>query len=417
MNAPLDDTRSLIPCNLCGGHAVTVLSRLSRSGAALRTVACTACGLAWSDPRPHEARSFYTDDYRLAYKGSFTPRPKHVLRAGRVALDRLAKIRPWLQGRPRVLDVGSGGGEFAYLLQRLGHAVTGIEPNNGYGNYAAQAYGLDIRLGFLSDRLAPGEQFDLITIWHVLEHTEDPGATLRLLAGALRPGGRLVVEVPNVEATCQSPRSSFHEAHLYTFNAATLGCLARRNGLAVCDTRLSADGGNLTVVLSPASAADEVPAAQIEGNHARVAAIVAGHTPLSHALSSHPWRRAWSRLRGAVSEWVELRAGENGRAVLDRLYGPTLGKPAEPRPALPAATWVVLGLAYVAGVAVEEWFVDHWAVANGWSTAATLGVFLTLQLAVIAGVIAVARSHHLIRRELLRVGSLAAPLLAIPVVC
>ncbi len=417
MNAALDDTQSLIPCNLCGGHAVSVLSRRSRSGAALRTVACKACGLAWSDPRPHEARSFYTDDYRVAYKGSFTPRPKHVLRAGRVALDRLAKIRPWLAGRPRVLDVGSGGGEFAYLLQRLGHVITGIEPNNGYGRYAAETYGLDIRLGFLADRLAPGEQFDLITIWHVLEHTEDPGATLRLLAGALRPGGRLVVEVPNVEAICQSPRSSFHEAHLYSFNAASLGCLARRNGLSICDTRLSADGGNLTMVLAPADAADPMPAATIEGNHARVAGVVAGHTPLAHALSSHPWRRAGSRLAGAVSEWVELRPGENGRALLDRLYGPELGEAVPARPALPVATWASLAAAYLAAVFVEEWFVDHWAAANGWSSGATLGVYLALQMAVIAGVIALARSRRLARRELLRVGGWAAPLLAIPAVC
>lgn len=80
----------------------------------------------------------------------------------------------WLPQPLKILDVGTGGGEFAYLLQSLGHDISGIEPNKGYADYSKQEYGLNIQIGFIQDIQQLDESFDLITIWHVLEHTENP---------------------------------------------------------------------------------------------------------------------------------------------------------------------------------------------------------------------------------------------------
>ncbi|NJN70826.1 MAG: class I SAM-dependent methyltransferase [Nitrospira sp.] len=117
----------------------------------MQTVICRACGLVWSDPRPHEARQFYGEEYRLSYKQTYSPRPKHVLRAGKVALSRFEKVAQLLSYRKTVLDVGTGGGEFAYLLQTLGHSVSGVEPNRGYADYSIRNYGLTIQVGFIQD--------------------------------------------------------------------------------------------------------------------------------------------------------------------------------------------------------------------------------------------------------------------------
>lgn len=239
-----------IPCNLCGGTDVSTLSNRSRSGKPLRTVICQACGLVWSDPRPHDARQFYEEEYRLSYKHTYSPKPKHVLRAGHAALSRFEKIERLLSSRKAVLDVGTGGGEFAYLLQSLGHGVSGIEPNRGYADYSIREYGLTVQVGFVQDAAFPSESFDVVTIWHVLEHTEDPGFILALLRSWLKPDGTLVVEVPNVEATCQAPRSTFHEAHLYNFNVVSLRRLAKKQGLYEVKHLISRDGGNITMFLS-----------------------------------------------------------------------------------------------------------------------------------------------------------------------
>jgi hypothetical protein len=99
-----------IPCNLCGGTEVVHLSNRSRSGKPLRTVICRACGLVWSDPRPHDTRQFYEEEYRLAYKHTYRPKAKHILRAGKVALSRFEKMKDLLASPKAVLDVGSGGG-------------------------------------------------------------------------------------------------------------------------------------------------------------------------------------------------------------------------------------------------------------------------------------------------------------------
>ncbi|MFO0697626.1 MAG: class I SAM-dependent methyltransferase [Nitrospira sp.] len=312
-----------IPCNLCGGTEISILSRRSRSGNLLRTVICRACGLVWSDPRPHDARQFYEEQYRLAYKNTYSPKPKHVLRAGKVALSRFGKIEQLLTCRKAILDVGTGGGEFAYLLQSLGHAVNGVEPNRGYADHSIQQYGLTVQVGFVQDATFAPASFDIVTIWHVLEHTEDPGFILARLRSWLKPEGVLVVEVPNVEATCQAPQSTFHEAHLYNFNVVSLRRLAKKQGLYETSHLISQDGGNITMFFTQ----QEPPitdhfSAVIPGNCEWISRIVSQHTVLRHHLSPSPYVRAWQRLCRSLKERRETAVSGNGKAILDTLYAP-----------------------------------------------------------------------------------------------
>jgi 2-polyprenyl-3-methyl-5-hydroxy-6-metoxy-1,4-benzoquinol methylase len=416
------DFRSANACNLCGGHDVTVVSRRSRSGRPLRSVACTGCGLVWSDPRPHDTRTFYADDYRLAYKQTFEPRPKHVLRAGHVALDRLRKIRDCVsRERMHVLDVGSGGGEFAYLLKKLGHEVTGAEPNNGYAAYSERQYGLRIRRGFIGDMDLPPQSFDLVTIWHVLEHTEDPAAVLTQLHAALRPGGTLVVEVPNVLATCQSPRSSFHEAHLYTFGIPTLSALARKAGFMPVSIQLSADAGNLTARFEALAAHETAPCAvrKIAGNHAHVTSVIAAHTQLSHALSVHPFKRAAGRLWRAVSERLALRSAGvvTGRELLDKVYARGLVDRATPssRRHVPRA-WLVG--AYLFAIATEELLVDRLLPMARLGEQQSLVVYAGIQCVVVGALLwtFVWRRPGSVQ-DAARAGAWTVPLFAVPALC
>ncbi len=362
-------------------------------------------------------RKFYEEEYRLEYKSTFIPRSKHVLRAGRVALDRFERIKALLTPSSRVLDVGSGGGEFAYLLKSVDHEVVGVEPNRGYAGFSREQYGLEVRVGFLGDVQLPAESFDLITIWHVLEHMEDPAAVLRQLRGALRPGGRLVVEVPNVEAICQSPRSSFHEAHLYTFSPVTLDRLAANSALEQVQSRLSADGGNITMVFAPAAGCTvQAVALRISGNHARVAGIVKGHTRWSHALSPHPWRRAACRLERMASESWGVRHGTKGRALLDALYLKHL-RPDRAKPAvLRRVVWVWLLAAYALAVAAEEVFLDQVWPAIQFAPAEGLAAYMGLQALVIGALFWAFGRNLESPRDLVKAGAWAVPLLVVPAV-
>lgn len=314
-----------IPCNLCGEKEVAILSNRSRSGKPLQTVICRACGLVWSDPRPHEARHFYEDEYRLAYKQTYSPKPKHVLRAGKVALSRFEKIAELLSTRKAVLDVGTGGGEFAYLLQSLGHSVSGVEPNRGYAEYSIQEYGLTVQVGFVQDATFPLGSFDVVTIWHVLEHTEDPGGVLELLRSWLKVDGVLVVEVPNVESTCQAPKNTFHEAHLYNFNVVSLRRLAKKHGMHEAWHLISRDGGNITMFLRQAHSSLKEPFQPvIPGNYEWVSRIVRGHSTWRHHLTPLPYLRPWQRLYRSLIEQREIAGTANGKALLDQLYSEEL---------------------------------------------------------------------------------------------
>lgn len=400
-------------CNLCGNDRASVLSTRSRSGAALRSVCCERCGLAWSDPRPHDARAFYEDEYRVAYKQTVEPKPKHVLRAGRVAMDRAGKIASLLTRPLRLLDVGSGGGEFAYLMQTLGHAVTGVEPNRGYAAYSEREYGLAVQRGLIGEADLGEASFDLITIWHVLEHTESPREVLAQLRRALRPDGHLVVEVPNVEATCQSPRSSFHEAHLFTFNPATLEAMGASAGLSLRSMAVSEDGGNLTAVFCVGAPR---ATASLAGNHGRVAAIVRGHTPLSHFLSAHPYRRFGARLARMLDEQATLRSGLTGRKLLDHLYAPHAGKlslaPALSRPApvfLPAALAAVL-----TALGLDQLILHSDELARAVTTLGAWAIYVLAQVGVLAALWVRLNRTGARPVDYAKVAGLALPLFLIP---
>lgn len=309
------------PCNLCGSTEISVLANRSRSGASLRAVICAKCGLVWSDPLPHNPRDFYEDDYRVSYKGTYAPKPKHILRAGNIALARHLKIEQLLSKPLAILDVGSGGGEFSYLLQTLGHDVKGIEPNKGYAEYSILEYGLNVQVGFIQDAMLQEASFDLITIWHVLEHTDDPFAVLVKLHTLLKEQGILVIEVPNIEATCQSPKSTFHEAHLFNFNIATLQRLAEKAGFTKMSHIVSADGGNITLfVQKKLKIGDDRSELAIPGNLNRITKIVSGHTPLKHYMTAHPYARLLRRVRQLLVEKRGIKGFAGGKQLLDRLY-------------------------------------------------------------------------------------------------
>lgn len=109
------------------------------------------------------------------------------------------KISTLIPKGARVLDVGCGPGSFAKLLQELrGCAVVGIEPDPDRARVATDR-GIDVRCGYLtSELLSSLGSFDVVIFADVLEHVSNPSALVALAAKALRPGGAVIVSVPNV---------------------------------------------------------------------------------------------------------------------------------------------------------------------------------------------------------------------------
>lgn len=118
------------------------------------------------------------------------------------------------------MDIGAGGGEFVYLYRAMGLGLSrGIEPNRGYCEHARTALGVEIEPMELHQLRGT---WQVISMFHVLEHLIEPRRVFEKLWDLLEPGGLLFLEVPFVETPRQSLANTFFRAHTLYFSEPTL---------------------------------------------------------------------------------------------------------------------------------------------------------------------------------------------------
>lgn len=224
-------------CMLCEAKEQRVLSNQGRHGQALTTAICTNCGLVQSYPIPSEEmlRAYYRDQYRSDYKRTVTPKRKHILRYSRNAVHRLARLQSFATPGHRLLDVGSGSGEFVYLARAAGFQAAGLEPHEGYSEYTRRTFDIPVHTASIDEAMIPPASLDVVTIHHVVEHLPNPVVSLGIIHQWLRPGGILAIDVPDIATTVHAPSTRFHFAHIYNFNYHTLHALLQRSGFTVID--------------------------------------------------------------------------------------------------------------------------------------------------------------------------------------
>lgn len=168
------------------------------SGDAFAIVRCGACGLVRTSPAPDAAHlSAY---YPPAYYGAPARRrfPAVVEAVQRLLYGARARaVERLAGGRGRVLDVGCGRGFLLEAFRRRGWEVQGTELDERSAAHARDVLGLPVETGPVEAWPWPDGHFDAIAIWHVLEHLADPAAMLARLRRLLRPGGVLMVGVPD----------------------------------------------------------------------------------------------------------------------------------------------------------------------------------------------------------------------------
>jgi SAM-dependent methyltransferase len=162
------------------------------TGDPFRIMRCHRCGVLFTFPLPSDMERYYPARYR-----GYGPLVTFLLRA----LYR-ASVRKWtrLFSHPgAALEIGCGAGLMLEAFRELGWQVMGIERNEAMAEHARSTYGLHVVSTGIAE-LPRAPTFDLIIMFHVLEHLADPLTMLRECAARLTPAGRVVLAVPNAES-------------------------------------------------------------------------------------------------------------------------------------------------------------------------------------------------------------------------
>lgn len=223
----------VIGCPVCEAATFTPVAGLDRRLKRLPTVVCDACGLLFTNPMPTDAEldSYYSRYYRLDYQfARGRPSGVHVGKREREVAKRIAAFRDLLPAGGRTLDFGAGSGELVTGLLANGFDAHGFEPGEAYAAHAQGTLGDRMRAGGWRD-VRYDAAFDLVTSFHVVEHLNAPVEAIRRMASWVRPGGKVLVEVPNMLPTVNKGIGELHFAHVLGFNTWNLQLAAARAGL------------------------------------------------------------------------------------------------------------------------------------------------------------------------------------------
>ncbi len=190
-------------------------------------------GLLRTDPVPANLSAYYQSDAYISH----TDHRKTLfekLYQGFKVLNLAGKIKllnRLMPGKGSLLDFGSGTGDFLFATHRAGWKTFGVEPNVDALSRARQK---GVRAEADLEAL-PGESFDVITLWHVLEHLPEPGNMVRRLGNRLSGHGFMIVAVPNYRSFDAKYYGSFWAAydtprHLWHFTKPSLEALFKEKG-------------------------------------------------------------------------------------------------------------------------------------------------------------------------------------------
>jgi SAM-dependent methyltransferase len=226
---------------------------------------CPSCGLIWLNPRPtlDELKEFYKNYlthelpdptftslkrfflnsvlyFQLGYQGLVLGRFQRIL--GRLfslfgpirEMAELSVMTLRSEENGRLLDIGCGSGEFLVRMKEFGWDVVGIEPDPEAVK-VCQNLSLNVIEGTIEEVDLPNNQFDVVTMNHVIEHVLDPIKTFKKCYHTLKIGGRLIVVTQNTEGLgrrCfgKSWRGWDVPRHIYSFNLQTIKDCAERVG-------------------------------------------------------------------------------------------------------------------------------------------------------------------------------------------
>jgi 2-polyprenyl-3-methyl-5-hydroxy-6-metoxy-1,4-benzoquinol methylase len=228
------------PCPICNKEDIGFLLHTkdySLTKESFQIIQCSYCSLKYTDPVPNKddiAPYYNFPDYI-----SHTDNNQGIINKlyHKVRNRTLTQKTNWVQSlftgyKGRLLEVGAGTGAFANAMTNKGWKVTALEPDVASRERALNIY--QIQLDPIEDLYTLHESiFDVITLWHVLEHVHDLNDYLRTFYKLLKPNGRLIIAVPNYTSYDAQFYKKYWAAydvprHLYHFSPTSMEFLSKK---------------------------------------------------------------------------------------------------------------------------------------------------------------------------------------------
>jgi 2-polyprenyl-3-methyl-5-hydroxy-6-metoxy-1,4-benzoquinol methylase len=204
---------------------------------------CQSCSFVFTNPRPDNSLlgNYYKSEDYISHsntKKGMISKLYHAVRT--YTLGKKVDLISKYVSRGTILDYGCGTGMFLQECKKAGWKAVGMEPDAG-ARQIASGMGLEV----LADKNGVDghevKKFDIITLWHVLEHVTDLDETLQFFKEKLNPGGALIIAVPNYKSFDAEHYKEFWAAydvprHLYHFELKTMERLLSRFGFHLRET-------------------------------------------------------------------------------------------------------------------------------------------------------------------------------------
>lgn len=200
-------------------------------------VQCANCQLKFTNPRPDEASigPYYASEEYISHSDTNKGLLNKTYRLVRsMAVKNKVELVNRLGSKGNLLDYGCGVGYFLEACQKQGWEVEGMEPNDTARHQTEEKIGKPLFKGKVEE--LGEEKFEVITLWHVLEHVHRLNQTLQSLVKATKKGGHLVIAVPNADSYDAQKYGANWAAydvprHLYHFNKASMQKLLKKHKL------------------------------------------------------------------------------------------------------------------------------------------------------------------------------------------
>lgn len=199
---------------------------------------CTNCTLRFTNPRPEneELGGYYESEDYISHTNEGNSIINRLYKIARsFTLRSKRKLIQKDSGAKKLLDIGCGTGHFISYCSENNWECYGVEPDAKARNIAEENGNLKI---FAELDEIENQQFDRITLWHVLEHLPDLKGSLQTISRLLKDDGKLFVAVPNYTAQ-EAKKFAEHWAaydvprHLYHFNQEAMNLLINKSGMIV----------------------------------------------------------------------------------------------------------------------------------------------------------------------------------------